>query len=49
MADPTPPAPAEPVSEKKVAVLTDEELAALKACNEHVERDGVFSDGLRTF
>lgn len=29
--------------------LTDDQLAAIKAYNEHVEKHGVFSDGLRSF
>lgn len=30
-------------------VLTDDQRAAIRAYNEHVEKDGVFSDGIRSF
>ena len=30
-------------------VLTDDQLAAIRAYNEYVEKHGVFSDGLRSF
>jgi len=30
-------------------VLTDDQRAAIRAYNEHVEKHGVFSDGLRSF
>jgi hypothetical protein len=33
----------------RAAVWTDEQLAAFEAYNEHVEKDGVFSYGLRSF
>ena len=29
--------------------LTDDQRAAIRAYNEHVEKHGVFSDGLRSF
>ena len=52
MADPTPSAQVEPVPEKKVEegeAWLKKNRAALEAYNEHVEKHGVFSDGLRLF
>lgn len=40
--------PEKPVGAKSPG-LTDEEVAAIEAYNEHVEKHGVFSDGLRSF
>lgn len=40
---------AEAVREKRQELWLRENREALDAYNEHVERDGVFSDGLRNF
>jgi antitoxin CcdA len=40
---------AERIVELRAAVWLEENRAALEAYNAHVERDGVFSDGLRRF
>lgn len=39
----------ERIREARAARWLEENQAAIEAYNEHVERDGVFSDGLRTF